>query len=110
MNHNKHKQHSNRNGRGQLCALARAWIFKIDPAEGGITTSYQSTKGAANWGVWAPPRPALMGAIPIFTYRHQSIGSQHQSRARARSARARVERAPGRSPTRSPHLTSWNGG
>ena len=48
MNHNKHKQQSNRNGRGQLCALARAWIFKIDPAEGGITTSYQSTKGAAN--------------------------------------------------------------
>ena len=66
MNHNKHKQHSNSNGRGQLRALARAWIFKIDPAEGGITPSYQSTKGAANWGAWAPPRPALMGAIPIY--------------------------------------------
>ena len=51
INHKKHTQHSNSNGRGQLRALARAWIFKIDPAERGITTSYQSTKGAANWGV-----------------------------------------------------------
>ena len=71
INHNKHTQHSNSNGRGQLCALARAWIFKIDPAERGITPSYQSTTGATPIArargarARAPPRPALMGAIPI---------------------------------------------